>query len=199
MRGALIEVIDHGSANCGPLKACLKLAGFNVVIRNNLDASRSADALLLPGVGNFGFGMRTLRSRELDQYICDWAASGSPLVGICLGMQMLFETSDEAKGEKGLSLLDGSCSALNHESFHIGWNHTTFIGQPQHSGDYFYNHSFHVNTREEYVTGTVEFENKALVASVRRANIHGFQFHPEKSQDLGVVLLRSTLQDVLDG
>ena len=199
MRSALIEVVDHGSGNCGPLQACLRLAGFNVVIRSNLEASRSADALILPGVGNFGFGMRTLRSRGLDQYICDWAASGSPLVGICLGMQMLFQTSDEGKGEKGLNLLEGSSSALDHGGFHIGWNHTTFIGQPRHSGDYFYNHSFHVNTRQEYVAGTVDFEGKALVASVRCANIYGFQFHPEKSQDQGLALLRSTLQDVLDG
>jgi imidazole glycerol-phosphate synthase subunit HisH len=198
MRKAIIEIIDHGSGNCGPLRAALTSVGYRVNIKSERGGTRSADVLVLPGVGNFGFGMRTLRERGLDQYICDWASSGSPLIGICLGMQMLFDSSLESDNDPGLGLISGHGMKLSKDKFHIGWNYTRFIGQTQLSGDYFYNHSYHVNTSEKNITSRVEFGGEKIVSSVRQGNIFGFQFHPEKSQDQGLSLLQTTLKEILD-
>lgn len=198
MRKAIVEIIDHGCCNCGPLRAALTAAGYRVSVKSTQGGARSADVLVLPGVGNFGFGMRNLRESGLDDYIRDWASSESPVIGICLGMQMLFDSSLESDKELGLGLISGLSEKLPEEIFHIGWNYTRFIGQPRLSGDYFYNHSYHVKTSEDNITSRVNFGSEKIVSSVRRGNIFGFQFHPEKSQDQGLSLLSTTLKEVFD-
>ena len=155
---------------------------------------------MLPGVGSFGDAMNQLRSRGLERPIHDFVDSGKPFLGICLGLQILFESSEESPGAAGLGLLKGKILHLPRESGlkipHIGWNslalkegESLFARLPQESYVYFV-HSYYLRAEEDVVTATAEY-GTVIHAAVRKGNLMACQFHPEKSGRVGLQILRN--------
>ena len=164
---------------------------------------RAADKILLPGVGAFEDAASKLRASGLDKLICEEVANGKPLLGICLGMQMLFERSFEFGEHQGLGLIAGSVRPISDvipsglKIPHIGWNALNFNGEKNpifkyiNEGDFVYFvHSFYGADCEESVIATSEY-GAPLTAAVAKGNVYGMQFHPEKSGEVGLKILKA--------
>ena len=199
MSKIVVDVVDHGCGNCAPLASVMKRAGFRPFLRRDPKGESSAQVLILPGVGNFSSAASKLNDTGLADYVSQWAHKGGPVIGICLGMQLLFSGSEESSKQRGLGLIPGTVVALDQQRFHIGWNSVTFGEQHSGSEDFFFNHSYHVKTEERYVSGYTNFDGKSLVAAVQKGNVVGYQFHPEKSQCAGIELLKKTIKGCVNG
>jgi glutamine amidotransferase len=168
------------------------------VITADHDLLGTADALVLPGVGAFPEAMRRLRAAGLDEVVRDRAAAGVPLLGICLGMQLLFDASAEHEGAQGLGLLAGECTALAAPKLpHIGWNEVTFTRESAlvaglgPAAAFYHVHSFVCRPADEAdVVGRGDY-GEPFASIVERGNVMGAQFHPEKSSRDGLALLRN--------
>jgi len=166
-------------------------------ITSSADRIAQADGVILPGVGAFGEAARNLRERGLDNLVVAHIEQGKPFFGICLGLQLLFEGSEENPEEKGLGLLKGRVIRFNTDLKvpHMGWNsviktQNTPILNTIHEGDYFYFvHSYYVSPEDDSVAATVTEYGERFVSSVRVGNLFACQFHPEKSQDKGLALI----------
>lgn len=196
-----VGVIDYGMGNRRSVEKALEHVGAEAKITADHDDLRRADGLVLPGVGAFPKAMRNLRSLGLSELIRELAAQGTPLLGICLGMQVLFDTSEEMGGAAGLGLIGGAVTRLNAGNLripHIGWNEVRFerasplIAELPSQGCPFYHvHSFAVRPRDPgHVVGSTEYgERFATIAA--RDNVFAVQFHPEKSSRHGLRMLRT--------
>jgi glutamine amidotransferase len=161
------------------------------------------DKLILPGVGAYGDAMEHLKTNGIDQAVIDFAASGKPLLGICLGMQLLFESSEEFGSHEGLGLIPGKVVAFDESQFdhpnkvpHMGWNELfvqretpLFAGLPKEIYLYFV-HSFHVVCDDRYAIGKTHYGYQ-FVSAVQNGNIYGIQPHPEKSHDNGLKIIEN--------
>lgn len=177
--------------------------GIKTEIENDPKNIQNYDKLLLPGVGAFGDAMTHLKSNGMDEAIKDFAASGKPLLGICLGMQLLFESSEEFGSNDGLGLIDGEIVKFDETKFdhklkipHMGWNEIfteknspIFDGLPKDFYLYFV-HSYHVVCDDKYTIGKTHYGYK-FVSAVQKDNIYGIQPHPEKSHDNGLKILEN--------
>lgn len=192
----MLAIIDYGMGNLHSVSKALERLGHPHEITSNSDRLIQADGLILPGVGAFGDGMYELTSRGLDRVIKQEVRQGKPLLGICLGMQLLFTSSDEHGYYQGLDLLPGRVVEFQGDYLipHMGWNwlafkhpHPLFRGLKE---DYVYFvHSFHVQaTNEEDVIATTHY-HQTVTAIAARHQVVGMQFHPEKSGELGLKLL----------
>ena len=206
----MIAVIDYGIGN---LKSVVKAFQY-LEIPVRLTASRrdieKARGVVLPGVGAFGEGMRNLQQREMVSLLKDLAAGGVPLLGICLGMQLLFAESAESPGVSGLGLVDGRVERFKSKEVnkipHMGWNQVRqcqqdplFKGVKDNSYFYFV-HSYYVdNSDSEAVLGTTCYGDREFISVVHRKNIWGFQCHPEKSSDLGLLVLKNFSEVIANG
>jgi len=154
---------------------------------------KSFDLIFLPGVGHFGEGMARLRKSNFDEFLRHYVENGGLLIGVCLGMQLLFEGSEEAPRVLGLSLLHGEVCKLKAKRLpHMGWNTVDFYDKVfgEFSGKYFYFvHSYRVKCGDEMISGFTEYSGEKFPSVVREGNIVGFQFHPEKSHLIGLKLL----------
>ena len=199
----MIVIIDYGVGNLFSLKSSLEHIGADVVISSDKDVICRAEKLLLPGVGAFEDAIRKLSENGLDVVVKEEVARGKPLLGICLGMQMLFEKSYEYGEHKGLGLIPGSVIAMSGlipeelKVPHIGWNALHFTSNKSKLFKYINNadhvyfvHSYFASGCDEYVTATAEYGIE-LTASVERGNVFGCQFHPEKSGTVGLNILRA--------
>lgn len=198
----MIAIIDYGAGNLFSVKNALDFLQKESTITEDVQEIRKADAMILPGVGAFPDAMRMLKEKGLDKVICE-EAQRKPLLGICLGMQMLFETSYEFKETKGLGLLEGSVVPIDGGGLkipHMGWNNLTILnpckmteGLKEDSYVYFV-HSYYLKAgREEDVTATTEYS--ALIhASVEHDNVFACQFHPEKSSEIGLKILKNFVE-----
>jgi glutamine amidotransferase len=202
----MISIIDSGIANIASvLNACRRL-GVTAAVADAPAALFSSTALILPGVGAFADGMDSLRRRGLIEPIRASAAAGVPILGICLGMQLLAETSEEFGRHEGLGLIPGRVVRL--EPAHagervpnIGWCDVTmspssrlFAGLPG-GGAFYFMHSYRLQCEDEQdAAGTIAFGPSAVCAAVERGNVFGVQFHPEKSQDLGLRCLNNFMR-----
>lgn len=198
----MIAIIDYGAGNLFSVKNALDFLQKESTITEDAQEIRKADAMILPGVGAFPDAMRMLKEKGLDKVICE-EAQRKPLLGICLGMQMLFETSYEFKETKGLGLLEGSVVPIDGGGLkipHMGWNNLTILnpckmteGLKEDSYVYFV-HSYYLKAgREEDVTATTEYS--ALIhASVEHDNVFACQFHPEKSSEIGLKILKNFVE-----
>jgi len=198
----MIAIIDYGVGNLFSLCSSLKKIGADAAVTSDPDVIRKADKLILPGVGAFADAARKLRSSGLDQVILAEAAAGKELMGICLGMQMLFEKSYEFGEHGGLGLLRGSVVAMEGripselKIPHIGWNALRFCKESKllryiKEGDcVYFVHSFYAVDCDESVVATAEY-GANLTAAVQKGNIMGCQFHPEKSGEVGLNILRA--------
>ena len=198
----MIAIIDYGVGNLFSLSCSLKAVGADVVITGDEEVIKKADKLILPGVGAFGDAADKLFGSGLDKVILEEVSKGKPLMGICLGMQLLFEESFEYGQHKGLGLIKGSIVSMENKIPaglnvpHIGWNALNFkkespIFKYLKDGDFVYFvHTYYGVDCDESVTSTAEY-GIPLTASVQKDNIYGCQFHPEKSGDVGLSILKA--------
>jgi len=198
----MIAIIDYGVGNLFSLSCSLKAVGADIVITGDEEIIRKADKLILPGVGAFGDAAKKLTGSGLDKVIIEEVNKGKPLMGICLGMQLLFEKSYEYGEHEGLGLIKGSIVSMEGKipSYlnvpHIGWNGLNFktespIFKYLKEGDcVYFVHTYYGIDCEESVTATAEY-GIPITASVQKDNIYGCQFHPEKSGDVGLSILKA--------
>ena len=199
----MIAIIDYGVGNLFSLESSFGFIGQEAVVTSDPDVIARADRLILPGVGAFEDAARKLRESGLDRVVIREAKGGKPLLGICLGMQMLFEKSYEYGEHEGLGLIKGTVNAIRDvvsDDFkvpHIGWNSLQFGKEKSplfkylKEGDYVYFvHSYYGADCEDSVIATTEY-GATLTAAVASGNVYGTQFHPEKSGDVGLAILRA--------
>ena len=198
----MIAVVDYGVGNLFSLCSSLERIGADAVVTSDAEEIRKADKIILPGVGAFADAAKKLRDSGLDKVIIEQAAQGKEIMGICLGMQMLFEKSYEFGEHTGLGLLKGSVIGMEGtipaelKIPHIGWNALTFCKESKllryiKEGDcVYFVHSFYVDPVAESVVATAEY-GKAVTAAVQKGNVMGCQFHPEKSGEVGLAILRA--------
>ena len=195
----MIAVIDYGVGNLFSVSKAAEAVGATVEITGDAKIIRAADKLILPGVGAFGDCMRNLQSRGLDEVLLDQIASGKPLLGICVGLQILFDGSEESPEARGLGVFRGTVKKIRAEGLkipHMGWNSIAASDLLQSlSGAYFYFvHSYHaVPDDRSIVIATTEYGER-VTAAVARDNILAVQFHPEKSGDVGLKLLQQFVE-----
>ena len=195
-------IIDYGVGNLFSLRSSFHKIGVEVEVSSEPLTIASADRLILPGVGAFGDAIEKLRASGLDRVLCARAEAGVPILGICLGMQLLFEKSYEYGEHTGLGLLKGSVVPMagvipeNLKIPHIGWNALHFRKKSKlfryiKEGDcVYFVHSYFASRCEDSVIATSEY-GEELTAAVEQGNVMGCQFHPEKSGDVGLNILRT--------
>ena len=199
----MIAIIDYGVGNLFSLKSSFGAIGADVIVTDSEEKIRSADKIILPGVGAFSDAIAKLRATGLDKVLVDEAKKGKPVMGICLGMQMLFEKSFEYGEYDGLGLLKGSVVTMQGvipaelKIPHIGWNALIFkqkdcpLFKHIKEGDcVYFVHSYFAENCDESVAATTEY-GAELTAAVAYKNIFGCQFHPEKSGEVGLNILRA--------
>lgn len=198
----MIRIIDYGVGNLFSLRSSLRAIGIDADYTGNPAEIRKADKLILPGVGAFRDARQALRSTGLDRVVQEEAGTGKPLMGICLGMQMLFDRSYEYGEYEGLGLIPGEIVPMEGRIPkelpipHIGWNEL-MLKQPSPlmkntaNGDYVYFvHSYYAETPAEYVIATTDY-GVEMTAAVQKDNVYGCQFHPEKSSEVGLSILKA--------
>ena len=205
----MIAVIDYGLGNLFSLKSSLDYIGLDNILTSDKDVIRNADAIILPGVGAFRDAISKLKEDGLYELLIEQANSGKPFLGICLGMQLLFEKSYEYGEYEGLGLINGEIRSIEEdidESLknlkipHMGWNSLKypnegrlFRGIPEDSYVYFV-HSYYLKAEDEsIVTATTEYST-LIHASVESGNVFACQFHPEKSSDVGIQILKNFVE-----
>ena len=199
----MIAIIDYDAGNIKSVEKALHYLGEEAVITRDRDTILGADRVILPGVGAFGDAMEKLRTYELDKVIQEVVAQNTPFLGICLGLQLLFESSEESEGVEGLGILKGKVVRLPVENNlkipHIGWNSLKypnpgrlFTGIAEDSYVYFV-HSYYLQAKDtSIVTATTEY-GTLIHASVEQGNVFACQFHPEKSSEVGMQILKNFL------
>ncbi|MBE6958586.1 MAG: imidazole glycerol phosphate synthase subunit HisH [Ruminococcaceae bacterium] len=197
----MIAIVDYGVGNLFSLVSSFKAIGVEAVITDEEAVIAAADKLILPGVGAFGDARRKLAETGMDKLVLREAQKGKPIMGICLGMQLLFEKSFEYGTHEGLGLLKGEVVTMEgtvpqtHKIPHIGWNSLIFkkdspLFSKIKDGDYVYFvHSYYVKNCEDSLLAITEY-GAELTAAVAKDNIYGCQFHPEKSGEVGLNILR---------
>jgi glutamine amidotransferase len=194
---ARICVLDYGMGNLRSVEKALEHVGATAPIARDAETIRAADGLILPGVGAFPRAMDGIRGLGLDELIAERHEAGTPILGICLGLQLLFESSEELGGAEGLGLLPGEVRALDAPGLkipHIGWSpvrweHESRLVEGIESETPFYHvHSFAPRPRPEALLGTAVYGDR-FASVAERGNVFGVQFHPEKSSAAGLRLL----------
>ena len=198
----MIGIVDYNMGNLASVRNAFAKVGAQTVVESNPEKFKEYDKLILPGVGAFPDAMEHLRERGMIEAIKEFAASSKPILGICLGMQLLFESSEEFGEHEGLGLIKGKVVAFDTSKFdrmlkvpHMGWNrmftkeHPLFKGLDEEHYLYFV-HSFHAVTSEKNIIGTTTYGYE-FTSAVNKDNIYGFQPHPEKSHDNGLRILKN--------
>lgn len=202
MKALTIGLVDYGMGNHGSVLNALHDLGFRVRLSDSIEVLDETDILLLPGVGAFPKAMDELHSRGLVQYLREWAREQRPIVGICLGMQLLASASHEHCYTSGLDLIPGEITPLIDSKWHIGWNTIECLHQdgmllPSDAQAFYFNHSFSYQGPEQY-QAALSRNPRPLVSVIKRGNVVGLQFHPEKSQSAGRELLRNVITGLCD-
>lgn len=206
----MIAIIDYGVGNLFSLSASLKFLGAETKVTNKEEDLRTADRIILPGVGAFEDAISKLRATGLVEAILEETEKGKPLLGICLGMQLLFETSYEYGEHKGLGLIPGEIASIEADLParpsgeklkvpHIGWNSLHLKNEDPlfkyiKEGDYvYYVHSFYGKNCLENTIASSNYDIE-ITGAVRRGSVYGTQFHPEKSGNVGLNILRAFME-----
>ena len=204
-----VAIIDYKMSNLFSVQAACQKVGLSSQITSDRHVIQDSKVVILPGVGAFGEAMKSLNNLKLDNAISDTVKAGKPLIGICLGLQLLFEKSEEFGDHKGLGLIDGTVKKFNHSikdsmKFpvpQIGWNRITCDSKPWGStvlnnnsnGDFMYFvHSYYVKPDDEKIILSKTIYGKTeYCSSIQKDNIFACQFHPEKSGELGLKIYRA--------
>lgn len=191
-----IGIIDYGMGNLKSVSNALDFLGAENFISDDYEKLSQADKLILPGVGAFKDAIDLIKDKSFDVLLCDAKEANKPILGICLGMQLMFESSSEFGEHVGLSLIKGHIVKFDIDLKvpHMGWNKLNilkesplFVGLPEESYVYFV-HSYHLETNEDVVSATTTYGKEVQVAA-QEGNVFALQFHPEKSGDVGLKIL----------
>ena len=198
----MVAIIDYGVGNLFSLCSSLSAIGVDARVTSDVEEIRNSDRIILPGVGAFGDAIEKLRSTGLDKTVVEEAKKGKKILGICLGMQLLFDKSYEYGEHEGLGLISGNVISMegkipeNLKIPHIGWNALIFkkehpIFKYLKDGDcVYFVHSYYATDCDESVIATAEY-GREITAAVAKDNVAGAQFHPEKSADVGLSILKA--------
>ena len=200
----MIAIIDYDAGNIKSVEKALQKLGAEVVITKDAQEILQADKVILPGVGAFGDAMANLKKYGLDGVIHQVVEKGTPFLGICLGLQLLFERSDETPGVEGLGILQGEILRIPEKDKlkipHMGWNSLHLQNQgrlfknlPEQSYVYFV-HSYYLRAKEEEIVKATTDYSVNIHASVEKDNVFACQFHPEKSSDVGLQILKNFVE-----
>lgn len=200
----MVAIIDYNAGNLKSVEKALMAVGQESVITRDFQTILSADHVILPGVGAFGEAMDQLKQYELDKVIREVVDKKTPFLGICLGLQLLFEGSDESKGVEGLHILDGQILRIPDKEGlkipHIGWNSLElqnngrlFEGMKEDPFVYFV-HSYYLKAADEQIVKATCDYSTCIHASVEKDNVFACQFHPEKSSETGLTILKNFTQ-----
>ncbi|MGN1318000.1 MAG: imidazole glycerol phosphate synthase subunit HisH [Lachnospirales bacterium] len=194
----MIAIIDYGMGNLRSVQKALEYVGEKAVITDDIAVMEKADKLVLPGVGAFGDAIKTIREKKFDKAIYEGVKSDKPFLGICLGMQLVFDKSYEYGEYEGLGLIPGVIKLLpdNVKKPHIGWNNLNIkMREPLfnnlgNSPYVYFVHSYYLETDAPVVSATTDY-GKEIQVAVQKDNIFALQFHPEKSGDVGLEILKN--------
>lgn len=197
----MIAVIDYGAGNIQSVIKAFHYMGSDIQVTSDREVLKAADAAVLPGVGAFGDSMHCLERSGLVQPVLDFIESGKPFLGICLGLQLLFEGSEESPGVPGLGVLEGEIHRIPADRGlkvpHIGWNSLEprsqsglFTGLEEHPYVYFV-HSYYLHAENPGVVSSTTEYGVRIDASIQRGNLFATQFHPEKSGRTGLQMLKN--------
>lgn len=200
----MITIIDYDAGNLKSVYKALQFLGEEVCVSRDCNEIAKADKIILPGVGAFGDAMKKLHDYDLVSVIKETCASGKPFLGICLGLQLLFDSSEESPGVEGLGILPGQIVRIpdidNLKVPHIGWNSLRydnpgrlFQGIKENSYVYFV-HSYYLKAKEESIVKASTEYGVHIHASVEKDNVFACQFHPEKSSEVGLHILKNFAQ-----
>ena len=198
----MILIIDYGMGNIHSVQKALEAQSAETIVSDNPDALKKADKLVLPGVGAFGDAMQELNKRRLVAPIIEEVKKKKPLLGICLGMQLFFENSEESKGVKGLGLIKGSVKKFNLTRDlkvpHIGWNQISDFNAAcpllkgiDNAASVYFCHSYYPQAQDKSVCAAMTEYGIKFSSLVWQENIFGTQFHPEKSQKVGLKIIEN--------
>lgn len=200
----MLAIIDYGMGNLYSVKNALDFLEIESVISSDPEVLEAADGLILPGVGAFPDAMDTLTEKGLAQLIVDMARDGKPLMGICLGMQLLLDEGEEVRPCRGLGLISGKCIKMNPEGLkipHIGWNDITvsdkscpILGGIADGSYVYFVHSFRADFEqgnEGCIAAYTQYGEKVPAVISNGKNVFGAQFHPEKSEKIGLAMLKN--------
>lgn len=197
-----VAVLDYRAGNLRSMQKALIRAGADAFVTSSADEARAADALVVPGVGNFGQCVRQFREEGLEQLTREWVVSGRPLLGVCVGMQIFYDASDEAPDTPGLALLPGRVARLPGDVAvpHMGWNTLDpAADDPLLAGlageQAYFVHSYYAPAHADHVVASCDYGVR-FAAVVRAGSVVATQFHPEKSSDVGARLLRNWVAHV---
>lgn len=197
----MIAIIDYDAGNIKSVEKALQVLGEEVLVTRNREELLAADKVILPGVGSFGDAMGNLHDFGLVEVIHEIVDQGTPFLGICLGLQLMFQYSEESPGVEGLGLFQGEVLRIPDKEGlkipHMGWNSLNlqnkgrlFEGIPQQSYVYFV-HSYYLKAKDEQIVKATTEYSTHIHASVEEGNVFACQFHPEKSSDLGLAILKN--------
>jgi len=200
----LIAIIDYDAGNIKSVEHAVEYLGYEYILTRDKNEILGADKVILPGVGAFGDAMAKLEAYDLVSVITEVVNKGTPFLGICLGLQLLFEGSEESEGVKGLSLLKGKIVKIPEGEYrkipHMGWNSLDLKGNGklfkgiENKPYVYFVHSYYLQAEDkDIVKGTTEY-NVTIDATVEKDNIFACQFHPEKSSDTGLKILKNFLE-----
>jgi len=202
----MIALIDYGMGNLLSVYKAFQICGADIEIVSDPQLLLKSDAVILPGVGNFGDGMRHLKANDLDSAIIQVIRQNKPFLGICLGMQLLMDFSEEAPGVKGLGIFKGGVLRFPSTVLkvpHMGWNN---IGVTDNGGkmfrdidvdSYFYFvHSYYVSCENKYIIAAECTYGPKFAAALMKNNVYATQFHPEKSQDKGLQVIKNFIKTI---
>ncbi len=199
----MLAIIDYGAGNLRSVQKACELLGAKAEITSDAATIEKADHIILPGVGAFGDCMQSLHKTNLIETVRQVAQSGKPFLGICLGMQLLFESSEESPGVEGLGIFPGEIVKIpkqeNYKIPHMGWNSLRFpketplfAGLPENPFVYFV-HSYYAKPKDTSIVAATTDYCGELTVSIQKDNIFATQFHPEKSGDIGLMILKNFL------
>ena len=196
----MIAIIDYGAGNLHSVKNALDFLGAQSVITGNAEEILKSDKVILPGVGSFGDALFSLRKNGLDKVVKEVVKNKTPLLGICLGLQMMFEESEESPGVEGLGIFKGKIVKIPDTGLkipHMGWNNITLtkdsalLGQKNNSPYVYFVHSYYLTTPQQDIVSAYTEYGKTLAIAVEKDNVFATQFHPEKSGDAGMEMLKN--------
>lgn len=203
----MIAIIDYGAGNIQSVYKVLKFIGADCKVTSDKDEILNADGAILPGVGSFGDAMDTMTKRGIKDTIIEYTKSGKPFLGICLGLQLLFPESEETPGVKGLDIFKGTITKIPNQNRtlkipHMGWNN---ISIKQKNGIFkgiegepyvYFVHSFYLKAQDKDIVAATTQYGVEIDAAVQKGNIIATQFHPEKSGEVGLKMLKNFVEMV---
>ena len=202
-----ISIIDYGMGNIYSIQCALKSVGIESVLTNSIKEIKKTQGIILPGVGAFPEAMKRLKKDKIPDVIYEFNEKKKLIIGICLGMQLLFEKSTEIQETQGLSLIKGRVKKFKSNSLNVGWSQImlkrmqneqkSFLDLSLNKKSMYFIHSYHsVPENKEIISSTSKFNNEGFVSSLSSENIKAFQFHPEKSGKYGVKIYKEILKEL---